>query len=556
MSSSMYGEKPTQANGAVDWPNELAPLGPRTLKVIRDISNKCNLRCRMCHFSFDTVFQREASYTSPADFERIAASALPIAHTLFLSAANEPLMSPHFTKILAIAAQYSVPKLLFLTNAQLLTPRIADALLEAGVTEVQISIDGATKETYEYIRRGARFDRLTRNLEYLTEQKRLLGRSLPQLQFNIVLMQRNLEELPLFVDLAERLGVEWIAARHLLTMRGLGMEGESLVSDRARANAHFQRFFERVERSKSVTLIEFPDLFGGETFVSKTENIVVRASSSTPAPAEQSSELARPEKPKLTITRKIAREIRRVPRNIRRAAFGQQPPRPPVRKERKLAALPFGSVDDPAAAVVVANNAVELAGWALDRLRVHYISFERQLSAGDVAVNDRGLVTIGETRMLNGSRPDVGQQFPQYPNLFRAGWRFELRREMLAPNPAEPTTIHVIAHSGDGRVAEIGQRVLSFSGTGAAKPYLFCSRPFDSVFIDSKADVRPYPDCRPTHPYGSLADQNASLFEIWFGKHFRDLRQRIIDRDPPDMCLTCAHFINRNVDDPHYFVSR
>src|SRR6478752_5497538 len=89
MSKSMPGEKPKQPQGAPDWAAELAPFGSRKLKVVWDISNKCNLRCRMCHFSFDEVFHREAHYTAPADFERIAAAALPVAHTLILSAANE-----------------------------------------------------------------------------------------------------------------------------------------------------------------------------------------------------------------------------------------------------------------------------------------------------------------------------------------------------------------------------------------------------------------------------------------------------------------------------------
>ena len=35
---------------------DLASLVPGKLKVLIDVSNKCNLRCTMCHFSFDKVF--------------------------------------------------------------------------------------------------------------------------------------------------------------------------------------------------------------------------------------------------------------------------------------------------------------------------------------------------------------------------------------------------------------------------------------------------------------------------------------------------------------------
>jgi hypothetical protein len=213
-------------------------------------------------------------------------------------------------------------------------------------------------------------------------------------------------------------------------------------------------------------------------------------------------------------------------------------------KQPKLAALPFGSVDLPKAKEIVANNAIQFAGWALDRIGVDRVTIER------------GSSQIGQARILNGSRPDVAEIFPRYPHLFRAGWIFELRREMLLPDPGAWAAIHFVAHSVDGRRAEIGQRVLSFSPCETAKPYLFCSRPFDSLFIDSRGDIRPYPDCRPEQPYGSMAGEDASLQDIWFGESFRTLRQQIIDRDPPSMCLNCAHFINRNVDDPDYFVSR
>ncbi|HYJ06754.1 MAG TPA: radical SAM protein [Chthoniobacterales bacterium] len=540
MSKSMFGPKPTSVPGMEkDWARELARYGERTLKVVWDISNKCNLRCRMCHFSFDHVYYQAAHFTSPALFERMAASALPLAHTLILSAANEPLISPHFVDILRIAARYSVPELLFLTNGQLLIPKIADAILETGVTQVQISIDGATKETYEYIRRGAKFDRLVRNLEYLSTRKRQLGRSLPRLQFNVVLMRRNLEELPLFVDLAEKLGVEWIAARHLLMIKGLEMEQETLAHDRAGANLQFRRFFARIERSKTVTVIGFPDFFNDEPLAPEAASVRNQPDASINSAGSA----------QWTIW-PIARIFRRTP--------AHDIPPDTRSNSGELAPLPFGWVDHPAQELTEANNAIQIEGWALDRQQIARVTIEREpcLDDRDRAINERWLVEVGEARIQNGSRPDVGRAFPQYPHAYRAGWSFELRREMVSSADRVRAVVHVIAHSVEGASAEIGKRVICFSSDSLAEPYLFCSKPFDSIFIDSKGDVRPYPDCRPEHPFGSLAEEGAALRDIWFGKDFQALRNRIINRDPPPMCQNCAYFINRNVDDPEFFKPR
>jgi hypothetical protein len=224
---------------------------------------------------------------------------------------------------------------------------------------------------------------------------------------------------------------------------------------------------------------------------------------------------------------------------------------------RPECAPPFGCFDLPPEASVHSNNAIHLEGWALSRKEVAYITIERERSPADGETADsRGFIEIGRAKIINGSRPDVARVYPSHPNSWRSGWAFELRREMISDKERFQTMIRVVAHDSDGNWADIGRRRIVFSREVEAKPYLFCARPFDSVFVDSVGNVRPYPDCRVEAPFGSLLNPAASFEEIWRGKEFTDLRQRIINRDPPSMCVTCAHFINRNVDDPAYFVPR
>ncbi|MEY2584719.1 MAG: hypothetical protein QOD80_745 [Verrucomicrobiota bacterium] len=554
MSISMYGTAPKLGSTEIeDWTRSLAPLGPGRLKVIIDVSNKCNLRCQMCHFSFDDVFHQPAHHMRPETFQRIAASVFPYAHTVVLSAGNEPLMSPWFTEILRLAAPFKIPSLYFLTNGQLLTEKVAEAVIAAGVTQVQISADGARKETYERIRRGARFETLLRNIRYLARRKQELERSSPTLQFNVVLMQSNLEELELYVDLAEELGVEWIAARHLLQITGLNMEAESLSHDRARANEYFKRFLRRAEQSRTVKVICFPDLFDGERLEpTEPAPLPPEAPSSLPHIASVRNEIRR------SRMAKIVREIRRIPRNLSRH-FGRSngsEPKPKAPKRDPL--LPRGAIDFPTETELRVNNAAELQGWASDQQQLRRVLIERQPFSSDHAtsINKRGWVHVGEATILSGERPNPPGTFKRFPHRIRLGWEFQLRREMVSDRDSFDATIYVVAENVHGRGAVIGQRSVTFACDGSATPYLFCGRPFDSVVIDSRADVRPYPDCRVPAPYGSLASPDASFSEIWQGRPFTELRRRIIQRDPPEMCLTCAHFINRNVDDPSYFVPR
>ena len=263
MSRSMHGPafRPRGRSADVDWARELAALGPKRLTVLVDVSNQCNIRCRMCYFSFDSVFHRTAVHMRPDAYRTLAAELLPNARILYLSAGNEPLVSPHFEEILRITSEYELDDVKFLTNGLLLGPAIAETILATNVTQVHLSIDGATRETYEWVRRGGCFDTFVENVRHLARRKVELGRERPCLQFNITLMRANLEELPRFVDLAEELGVTRIACRHLMPYSGLDIEDQVLSNEKVAANRGLERMLERVMRSDTVELVNFPDLF-------------------------------------------------------------------------------------------------------------------------------------------------------------------------------------------------------------------------------------------------------------------------------------------------------
>ncbi len=66
------------------------------------------------------------------------------------------------------------------TNATFLNHRRAQQCVTSGLSEIHISIDGATAETYEAIRVRAHFDRVIANVERLVEARRRLGSATPR----------------------------------------------------------------------------------------------------------------------------------------------------------------------------------------------------------------------------------------------------------------------------------------------------------------------------------------------------------------------------------------
>jgi MoaA/NifB/PqqE/SkfB family radical SAM enzyme len=226
-----------------------------------DVSNKCNIRCRMCYFSFDHAFHARPVYLRPNTFASIAQAILPHARAVMLSLGSEPLTSPHFVPILEHTARHEVPEVGFYTNGLLMNGRVIDAVLANRVTLVAVSVDGATKRTFESIRRGADFGLLLRNVRALVRRRAEAGRTLPRVRFGVVMMRQNIEELPDIVTLAWRLGVEELNFFHAVVYEGLDMQGQSLVGHKELSNYYLERARARA-LELGLTIVHNPNPFG------------------------------------------------------------------------------------------------------------------------------------------------------------------------------------------------------------------------------------------------------------------------------------------------------
>jgi MoaA/NifB/PqqE/SkfB family radical SAM enzyme len=192
----------------------LRSSGLRHLAIRMDTINLCNLRCKMCYYSFD--FKRKKEQMDLSLFRKIADEVFPKTRFLYLSCATEPLMNKQFSDFLRITGEYGVPFTSFCTNGQLLTAAVVDACIDAEISEIIFSIDGATAQTYEAIRRGGNWDRLIKNIDLLVSMKRAANKRKPAVRMNFTCMQTNIHELPLMVDFAADRGAESLHVRHLL----------------------------------------------------------------------------------------------------------------------------------------------------------------------------------------------------------------------------------------------------------------------------------------------------------------------------------------------------
>ena len=476
------------------------PLNHRSLDIILDITNKCNLRCIMCHFSLEHVFQQQATFLSPDNFEKIIQSLHKYTRKLTLSAAYEPLISPHIIDILKITSRYPCPEINFLTNGTLLNKQIVDAIFAYDVTEVCISMHAATRSTYEYILQGAAYDKTIKNLLYITSKKKQLGRGVPKLHFNVVLLKSNIHEIEEIVVLAARLGISTISFRHLIVFDNLDITKESLAlndEEKKRSNFWINRALEKAAEL-GVIVLNCPDYFDtGEA---------------------KDTRQARTEKHTLM----------------------------EFLKNTFAANKPFGSTDSPQTEQFADDETIEVSGWALGYNSIDNVEL-KLLYPDDEAAHH-----IGHATFHNATRPDVGALYPQYPESYRSGWTFLFNLAVFKPLQ-DTFFIHAIAQDQKGLKTTIGVKEIHLirNGQRSASSYVYCSKPFHSLYIDAHGFTYPYPDCHTNISFGSLIDN--SLTDIWFCDSFVKLRQDIIAGQMPIFCQRCPLFINREVNAEKYF---
>jgi MoaA/NifB/PqqE/SkfB family radical SAM enzyme len=146
-------------------------------------------------------------------FSRIA-TYLPLAEEVDFTGGGEPTINPHLPNMVQVVKEAGC-EVGFSTNGTLLDPDLAERLVTLKQDWISFSVDAALAETYERIRQGGQFETVMQNIENLRDIKSAHRSSTPKMMLVFVMMHENFQELPLYVDLAHKLGVEQIIFKNL-----------------------------------------------------------------------------------------------------------------------------------------------------------------------------------------------------------------------------------------------------------------------------------------------------------------------------------------------------
>lgn len=129
------------------------------------------------------------------------------AHTVSLTGVGEPLLCKNLFKIMDCIDSRKIFTM-FNSNGLLLTKETSKELISRRLGAIDFSIDAASAGTYEKIRNKRKFSMLKNNIKELSALKKRTNANYPKIIINMVLMKENVNELPLFIELAAEVGAQ------------------------------------------------------------------------------------------------------------------------------------------------------------------------------------------------------------------------------------------------------------------------------------------------------------------------------------------------------------
>ena len=202
---------------ALEW--KLRVLSPRSLPPYLKVESSpvCQMSCPGCSHR-DPEYKKLFHPAMNLTLEQFRAIVDPVADTLLgvtLSLGGEPLLNRNLPAIVRYAHSRNIATSFPTNLSMLMTENNAAELVSSGLDALYVSLDGASRETYDRYRIGGDFELVLRNVRLLANAKMAASSGRPRLIWKMVVFDYNRHE----IETARR------------TYKQLGFDGCEFVPD-------------------------------------------------------------------------------------------------------------------------------------------------------------------------------------------------------------------------------------------------------------------------------------------------------------------------------------
>jgi cyclic pyranopterin phosphate synthase len=147
--------------------------GRRISDLRVSVTDRCNFRCQYCMPAEGLPWLERAEVLTFEEIERLVRVLAPMGVTDLRLTGGEPLVRRQFPRLVSMLARVPGIEDLSLTTNGYLLERDADALVEAGITRVNVSIDSLQKDRFFQVTRRDSLPQVLRGLEAIARHERV-----------------------------------------------------------------------------------------------------------------------------------------------------------------------------------------------------------------------------------------------------------------------------------------------------------------------------------------------------------------------------------------------
>lgn len=176
------------------------------LNLLWDITNKCNLRCIHC-YNANAPIKCSSGFDMIEPTEIIKQiSNLGFTHIHLLG--GEPLLYKKLPNLINAAIENNID-ISINTNGLLLTDSVCEFLLKSKISQIVISLDGASSNDNDFIRGKGVFEKVTKNIRRLSHLREMLNSNIT-IGLASVVTKSNIENIHKIVSFASELGIDYV----------------------------------------------------------------------------------------------------------------------------------------------------------------------------------------------------------------------------------------------------------------------------------------------------------------------------------------------------------
>ncbi|GAB4281934.1 MAG: radical SAM protein [Marinilabiliales bacterium] len=182
---------------------------PSSLSI--EPTTSCNLHCPECPTGKNEL-TRPKGYINFELFKKIIDTSYKTLGYLLLYHQGEPFLHKEFFKLIS----YAVKKNIYTatsTNGHFINSGTAEKIISSGIDKIIISIDGASRESYEKYRIGGDYNTVIEGLKSLVNTKKLLKSAKPFIEVQFLVNRYNEHQINSIKELINDIGADKLSLK-------------------------------------------------------------------------------------------------------------------------------------------------------------------------------------------------------------------------------------------------------------------------------------------------------------------------------------------------------